>query len=400
MDPESLRESIVKINKKIVELQEENMMLKRKVKDLEEKKRKNNLVFFGIEEQEREQSWETYEVILTVCWEGMGLDISNGQVKEIYRVGHGANWPILVKLANCMVKDMIMSKKSELKDSNIRIDSDFDYEVRCRRKVLVPFLKVARSNSHYTRLVKDKLKINGETFDVEFCLDSLNKSGIGENISEEKRKMLKDKRGKVAWRKSVVTSPQGHNKSVMCQVNESSNVDVCGVSERNEGNVSQQQVQKRDDRDKKEELVVRSESIEKLFQLTLVENGPGLGAWLCNSQEGSCLRIDMRAIPPGSTSAYIIDPTVRFEAQEQQPSDVHAEKCRIYEPTVPFYLEKYHLTSIKVVGLMVGARGTIPRLFASFCKKFQLNNDFIRDVSLAAIRGSLAILKYHLYFVS
>ncbi|KAJ4428993.1 hypothetical protein ANN_25989 [Periplaneta americana] len=104
------------------------------------------------------------------------------------------------------------------------------------------------------------------------------------------------------------------------------------------------------------------------------------------SQEGSCRRIDMLSIPPGSTSAYIIDPTVRFEAQKQQPADVHAEKCRIYEPTVPFYLEKYHLTSIEVVGLMVGARSTIPRLFVSFCKKFQLNNDFIRDVSLAAIR--------------
>ncbi|KAJ4433843.1 hypothetical protein ANN_16155 [Periplaneta americana] len=89
--------------------------------------------------------------------------------------------------------------------------------------------------------------------------------------------------------------------------------------------------------------------------------------------------------------------TVRFE---QQPAEVHAEKCRIYEPTVPFYLEKYHLTSIEVVGLMVGARGTIPLLFVSFCKKFQLNNDFIRDVYLTAIRGSLAILKYHLYFVS
>ncbi|KAJ4446360.1 hypothetical protein ANN_13056 [Periplaneta americana] len=60
--------SIVKINKKIEELQEENMMLKRNVKDLEEEKWKNNLVFFGIEEQEREQSWETYEkLILQDC---------------------------------------------------------------------------------------------------------------------------------------------------------------------------------------------------------------------------------------------------------------------------------------------------------------------------------------------
>ncbi|KAJ4444542.1 hypothetical protein ANN_06337, partial [Periplaneta americana] len=76
------------------------------------------------------------------------------------------------------------------------------------------------------------------------------------------------------------------------------------------------------------------------------------------SQEGSCRQIDMLAIPPGSTSAYIIDPTVRFEAQEQHPADVHAEKRRIYEPTVPFYLEKYHLTSIEKIKFETGGKKT------------------------------------------
>ncbi|KAJ4443745.1 hypothetical protein ANN_05523 [Periplaneta americana] len=55
---------------------------------------------------------------------------------------------------------------------------------------------------------------------------------------------------------SVVTSPQGHIKSVMCQTNRSGNVDVCSVSERNVGNVRQQlgkvNVQKKVDRDKAE----------------------------------------------------------------------------------------------------------------------------------------------------
>ena len=115
------------------------------------------------------------------------------------------------------------------------------------------------------------------------------------------------------------------------------------------------------------------------------------------STNGSSRRIDMLAIPPGSTSAYIIDPTVRFETDEQQPAEVNAEKCRIYNPTVPFYLEKYQLTSIEVIGLLVGARGTIPGFFVKFCRKFQLNNNLIRDVSYAAIKGSLAILRNHLY---
>ncbi|KAJ4441435.1 hypothetical protein ANN_11290 [Periplaneta americana] len=74
------------------------------------------------------------------------------------------------------------------------------------------------------------------------------------------------------------------------------------------------------------------------------------------SQEESCRGIDMLAIPPDSTSAYIIDPTVKFEAQEQQLAEVDAEKCRIYKSTIPCYLEKYYLTFNEVVELMAVAR--------------------------------------------
>ncbi|KAJ4446574.1 hypothetical protein ANN_13271 [Periplaneta americana] len=102
-----------------------------------------------------------------------------------------------------------------------------------------------------------------------------------------------------------------------------------------------------------EPIFLESEDIVTLSLLSLRKKGLTVHEEVHGiSQEGFCRRNDMLAIPPGSTSAYIIDPTVRFEAQEQQHAEVHAEKkARIYEPTVSFYLEKYHLTSIVVVGL-------------------------------------------------
>ena len=115
------------------------------------------------------------------------------------------------------------------------------------------------------------------------------------------------------------------------------------------------------------------------------------------SQDGSCRRFDIIAITPGSSTGFIIDPTIRNESHKEQPEEVHSEKCRIYDPTIRFYSEKYGLTSITVIGLMVGARGTIPQLFVKFCRQFHLHNDFIYNISLAAIRGSLAILRNHLY---
>ncbi|KAJ4452201.1 hypothetical protein ANN_03719, partial [Periplaneta americana] len=77
--------------------------------------------------------------------------------------------------------------------------------------------------------------------------------------------------------------------------------------------------------------------------------------------EGSNRRIDIIAFKPPSLEGYIIDPTVRFESHEHQPEEVHEEKRNIYEPSISFYKDKYHLESIVITGLMIGARGTIPR---------------------------------------
>ena len=112
--------------------------------------------------------------------------------------------------------------------------------------------------------------------------------------------------------------------------------------------------------------------------------------------DGSNRRIDMLAIPLGSYTRYIIDPKIRTESYGNQPAEVHIEKCRIYEPTIPYYLEKYKLTDIEVIGLMVGARGTIPRLFVNFCRRFNINKTSIYNIALAAIKGSIKILRNHL----
>ncbi|KAJ4428352.1 hypothetical protein ANN_24371 [Periplaneta americana] len=98
-----------------------------------------------------------------------------------------------------------------------------------------------------------------------------------------------------------------------------------------------------------------------------------------------------------STSGFIIDPTVRMETYENQPTEAHQEKCDIYDPTIPYYKEKYHLTSIEVIGLLIGARGTITKRFAHFCKQFGLGQTLVTEVPLSAVKGSIKILRNHLY---
>ncbi|KAJ4437905.1 hypothetical protein ANN_13844 [Periplaneta americana] len=111
--------------------------------------------------------------------------------------------------------------------------------------------------------------------------------------------------------------------------------------------------------------------------------------------QGSVRRIDIIAIK--NNSAYIFDPTIRFETHADQPHEVDSEKKRIYEPTIPFYKDKYSLSHIDVIGLMVGARGTIPSFFANKCKNLGLTHSIVKEIAISALKGSVQILRNHLY---
>lgn len=111
--------------------------------------------------------------------------------------------------------------------------------------------------------------------------------------------------------------------------------------------------------------------------------------------QGSVRRIDIIAIK--NNSAYILDPTIRFETHADQPHEVDSEKKRIYEPTIPFYKDKYSLSHIDVIGLMVGARGTIPSFFVNKCKNLGLTHSIVKEIAISALKGSVQILRNHLY---
>lgn len=58
-----------------------------------------------------------------------------------------------------------------------------------------------------------------------------------------------------------------------------------------------------------------------------------------------------------------------MEVNEDLTKEVQEKKCRIDECNIPYYKETYKLTSIQIIGLLVGARGTMLSQFAQFCKK-------------------------------
>ncbi|KAJ4434705.1 hypothetical protein ANN_23273 [Periplaneta americana] len=63
----------------------------------------------------------------------------------------------------------------------------------------------------------------------------------------------------------------------------------------------------------------------------------------CLAKDGSSRRVDIIAIDRGNDTAIIIDPTVRFETAVEQPVAAHEEKKTIYDPTMQYFRDYYHI---------------------------------------------------------
>lgn len=118
----------------------------------------------------------------------------------------------------------------------------------------------------------------------------------------------------------------------------------------------------------------------------------------CISETDSNRRIDMIAIT--GRKGFVIDPTIRFEFNENQPDEVNNEKKQIYEPCIPDLKSKYNLDHIEVIGLMFGARGTITSFFNDFRKKFGLPKNLTTKLVNIILKGSCKILHNHIYNTS
>uniref|UniRef100_A0A8D8XC72 Uncharacterized protein n=1 Tax=Cacopsylla melanoneura TaxID=428564 RepID=A0A8D8XC72_9HEMI len=85
------------------------------------------------------------------------------------------------------------------------------------------------------------------------------------------------------------------------------------------------------------------------------------------------------------------------ESSESQPHDVNEEKRNIYIPTVPYYKEKYGLNEIEVVGLLIGARGTITSFVKNFAVQYNISEAALKNISQSVVRSSILILRTHIY---
>ncbi|XP_065662927.1 uncharacterized protein LOC136085540 [Hydra vulgaris] len=133
---EKVKEQTKKVSSQMKDTSAVNKINK-KLREIKDRSRRNNLRITGIKESEHE-SWEESELKVLKLFEET-LEIKNVKIERAYRTGPRdakKNRTIILKLLNYKDKIDIMKRSVRLKGMNIYINEDFCYETVQIRKDL------------------------------------------------------------------------------------------------------------------------------------------------------------------------------------------------------------------------------------------------------------------------
>ncbi|XP_077497108.1 uncharacterized protein LOC144107795 [Amblyomma americanum] len=137
-----------------------------KIDDLENRSRRSNVLFYGIDDPEKSETWEESERLVNVfCKEKLGLTVES--VSRAHRVGRFSSEkkrPIIAKFFNEREVDTVMSRGYKLKNTNLSISRDYSEAVREKRRKLLQFSKSIKKDGDKVRLVFNKLFVNDDLY--------------------------------------------------------------------------------------------------------------------------------------------------------------------------------------------------------------------------------------------
>uniref|UniRef100_A0A2A4K1M2 Endonuclease-reverse transcriptase n=1 Tax=Heliothis virescens TaxID=7102 RepID=A0A2A4K1M2_HELVI len=190
---ESITNNILEIlDEKLQPVITENKILKTKVENLEREietlkreKKQNNLIMFGVNEDER-STQDLIQNIINIFKTDLDMQFQEHEINKIYRLGKakssGKPRPILLSFVSEWKKNEVMKKKKNLR--NVYVTEDYTKEVLEKRKTLQAQLKEERERGNIAYLKFDKLVVKEKT----------------NNTNNEKRK------------REISTSPQNNNQ--------------------------------------------------------------------------------------------------------------------------------------------------------------------------------------------
>lgn len=141
----------------------------RKLVDLEDRSRRNNLLVFGIQEDRNETEEELRKkVLLDVFDKRLGVKVNT--VERIHRLGkkrEDKTRPVIMRLFDYNEKTAVFDNCKKLKGCEISVSSDYSQATLEKRRNLWESAKMEKSRGSKVRLSHDRIVID----DVTYCWD-------------------------------------------------------------------------------------------------------------------------------------------------------------------------------------------------------------------------------------
>ncbi|KAH9361658.1 hypothetical protein HPB48_005189 [Haemaphysalis longicornis] len=167
------KQEIEGLNKSASEQANTITSLTQRVKDLqsrnnklENRSRQQNLVFYGVDDNNRAETWDQSEnLITTICKEELQIDLHS--IQKAHRVGRyteSGKRPIVVNFSSYKEKQSVLTNAKKFKGSPYSVDQDYSPETRDIRKRLWEYAKAKRTDKDEVKLKGDRIVINGQAF--------------------------------------------------------------------------------------------------------------------------------------------------------------------------------------------------------------------------------------------
>ncbi|CAH0560522.1 unnamed protein product [Brassicogethes aeneus] len=163
------------LKNKNIELEQQVTNLQNKIRQIEKKQKKFNIIVYGLPGEEKETSANFFK-LLDDCF---SIGCSSKDIRDIYRIGKNTGnpqkpRPVLLELISYSLKVEILKKAADkietLKTKNISLTPDFESEEYQQRKLLYKYSKEARDKGLSTKILKGKIIIDKKEYSYEELL--------------------------------------------------------------------------------------------------------------------------------------------------------------------------------------------------------------------------------------
>lgn len=168
-DFNALRSDLSEINKdnkiikeELVILKSENDAMKNRLIELEDRSRRNNLIFRGLEYE----GGDAVQAVKNFCVKSLGLNERDLSVNRAHPLGRGKNGPIIAHIPSDTVINSILKSCKNLKGTKYFVQRDYSMETRKGRARLIRLRKEISVTKGFRKmpLVHDRLLIEGRVF--------------------------------------------------------------------------------------------------------------------------------------------------------------------------------------------------------------------------------------------